>query len=71
MRALTFAAGALALLKACNVTEDEVRMASEAGVAAVEAEERREEIERATDYDAIAAEAVSDVDTTGFDALIE
>ncbi|WP_299902223.1 hypothetical protein [uncultured Ruegeria sp.] len=59
----------LSVLAACDAREDEVRTAATIGASAALAAEVAEETNKATDYDAIAQEAVSDVDTSDFDAL--
>ncbi|WP_380054090.1 hypothetical protein ACFE33_12835 [Falsihalocynthiibacter sp. SS001] len=68
---LAVSAFGLMTLWGCGATEDGVRTASTAGASAALAAEASEEAKKSTDYDAIAKEAVADVDTTGFDALTE
>ncbi len=59
----------LSVLAACSASEDDVRTAATIGASAALAAEVAEETNKATDYDAIAQEAVADVDTSDFDAL--
>ncbi len=59
----------LSALAACGASEDDVRTAATVGASAALAVEVAEEANKATDYDAIAQEAVADVDTSDFDAL--
>ncbi|WP_170587774.1 hypothetical protein [Ruegeria arenilitoris] len=59
----------LSVLAACDASEDEVRTAATIGASAALAAEVAEEANKATDYDAIAQEAVANVDTSDFDAL--
>ncbi|MCV6825774.1 MULTISPECIES: hypothetical protein [Halocynthiibacter] len=68
---LAVSAFGLITLWGCGATEDEVRTAATVGASAALAAEASEEAKKATDYDAIAKEAVADVDTTGFDALTD
>ncbi len=53
------------LVAACDVDEDDIRAAE----AAQERAEMQRQIDKSQDFDAIAADAVKGVDTTGFDAL--
>ena len=57
------------LVAACSTNEQDVRTASEAASAAWMAEEAEDEYKKSQDFDKIAEDSVSGVDTSDFDAL--
>ncbi len=61
----------LSVLAACSASEDDVRTAATIGASAALVAEVAEETNKATDYDAIAQEAVADADASDFDALTQ
>lgn len=62
-------ATSLVALTACSMTESEIIEAEEAGIAAAEAEQVKEEYDKTQDFDAIAEDAVSGMDTSDLSAL--
>lgn len=69
MKYATLIAFSVVALAACDPSEEEVRAASTAAVTGSLAYEAEQEYKKSTDFDAIAEDAVSDVDTSNFDAL--
>ncbi|AXT27151.1 hypothetical protein D1823_11520 [Ruegeria sp. AD91A] len=61
----------MAILTACDASEEEVRTASTAAVAGSVAYEAEQEYEKSTDFDAIAEDAASGIDTSDFGALTD
>ncbi len=58
-------------LAACDASEEEVRAASTAAVAGSVAYEAEKEYEKSTDFDSIAEDAASGIDTSDFGALTD